>query len=259
MNYDYLQVSDGTGDAALMHVETERAIGSSTINVDITTHVPQKFIASSGPALASGFIDPSKKTDFRAHLSGGDIIIDGYEPGSSDIGHKEGDLIVIRPNTGWTNRVASIIASIKGIGTAIDAAFGALTATSLTTTADATIGGNETVTGNITINGTSRLVPGTTATADGSNNITPSKQMFNVTALDKNATIVVPSFTPYDGLTGELQILDNGTARTLTWPSGWLAIGVTLPTATIAGKYLYINYRYNAADGKYHVRGVARQ
>ena len=48
MDNSYLQVSDGNGDAALMHVEADRSPGSSTLNVDAITNVPAKFIATTG-------------------------------------------------------------------------------------------------------------------------------------------------------------------------------------------------------------------
>jgi hypothetical protein len=115
------------------------------------------------------------------------------------------------------------------------------------------------VTGNIDISGTSRLVPATTATVDGSGNITPTKQEFSVTALGAAAQILAPTWSPADMMTGMLKIKDDGTGRALTWAAGWVEIGATKPSTTVAGKWLYVSYKYNAADSKFHILGIARQ
>lgn len=263
-DYQYLPVSDGSGNAGLMHITALRSPGSTTIQVDTVSAVPTDFIAASGTLAASGLIDPTTLTEFKGHLSGSDLEIDGFEPGSTDVGHTEGQVVIIKPTSGWANRVAQFIKNMTGSGTPevlSAAAFtvAAITATSLSTSADVTVGGSTHVTGNIDITGTSRLVSASVVTADGSNNLTPTKQLFDVTALAHSATILTPTFSPFDGMTGELQILDNGSAQGLTWNSNWVPIGVTLPNTTVAGKYLYISYRYNAVDTKWHVLGIARQ
>lgn len=116
-DYDYLPVSNGSGDAPIMHVSGTRVVGSTTLTVDTVTNVPAKFVATSGTLQSNGLIDPTTKTDFKGHLSGSDIIIDGYEPGSSDIGHSVGQVVIIKPNTGWANRIASFIKNATGFGT----------------------------------------------------------------------------------------------------------------------------------------------
>lgn len=84
--------------------------------------------------------------------------------------------------------------------------------------------------------------------------ITPTgdtADQYNVTALAVNASIVTPSGTPTDGQKLILRIKDNGVVRTLSWSvsaGAYRAVGVTLPTATVAGKTLYAGCIYNAAD-----------
>lgn len=258
MNYDYLSVSNGSGDAALMHVESDRLVGSTTIDVDSVTNVPTKFIATTGTIGSSGFIDPTTKTDFWGHIAGGDIIIDGFCPGSSDTGNTEGQVVVIKPNTYWADTLATHVMNITGNGTPEAATVAALTAAAISATSLATTG-NATIGGDIAITGTSRVVPGSVTTADGSNNITPTKQMFTVSALAAAATILAPTFSVQDMMSGVLRIKDNGTARALTWNSAWVGIGVSLPSTTTAGKWMYISYIYSSTDTKYHVLGVARQ
>lgn len=117
---EYLSVSDGTGDAALMHVTASRLAGATTLLVDTVANVPAKFIATVGTLLSTGFIDPSTKIDFKGHLDSGHLVIDGLEPGSSDTGNDEGQVVVIKPNSGWANRVAEalqgVLAAVYPVG-----------------------------------------------------------------------------------------------------------------------------------------------
>lgn len=261
MDYDFLDASNGAGDAALMHVTQDRIAGSTTIKVDTVTNVPQKFIATYGTLGPDGFMTAASKRDFRGHLSGADLIIDAFEPGNADNGNTGGQIVIIKPNTGWTNRVSNFIKNMTGFGTAenltvADLVADDITADTATLAGALGVGGSIDVTGNIVISGTSRLVAGSIASAA---TITPDKQVYNVTALAVAATIATPTWAAADGMVGRLRIKDNGTARALTWPANWVAIGITLPTATTANKYMYISYEYVQADNKFHVLGVARQ
>ena len=55
------------------------------------------------------------------------------------------------------------------------------------------------------------------------------------------------------------RIEDNGTARAITWDAAYRAIGVTLPTTTVAGKVLYVGAKWNAADSLWDVLAVGQQ
>lgn len=264
MDYSFLKVSNGSGDAALMHVETERLEGATTIEVDVTTNVPDEFIATQGFLLPNNLLDPATVTNFYGHLAGGNIEIDGFLPGSTDTGTDEGMVVIIKPNTFWANLVAKFIMDATNSGTPgnvtfADVSANDITADSITTDGNASIGGNTSIDGNISIQGTSSLVGTSTTSADGDNKIIAASQAHSVNALAVAAQIAEPSYGTSDRMTGELRIKDNGTARALTWTSDWVAIGVTLPTATVANKYMYISYEYCAADDKFHVLGIARQ
>lgn len=265
MDYSYLQVSDGNGDAALMHVEADRSIGATTIEVDSVSNVPQLFIATYGTLLPNGKIDPETKRDFYGHLDGTNLEIDGFCPGSTDSGNTTGQVVVIKPNTSWSDLVATFIANLTGNGTpenitAAELAANDIEADNLTLAAQLAVGGSATITGNITISGTSKLVPGTTATANESGQIVPDKQVYSVTALAANATIARPTWPATDRMAGTLRIKDNGTSRTLSFPTAhWRAIGVTPPSSTGGNKWVYVSYEYCEADDRFHILGVARQ
>jgi hypothetical protein len=256
-DYQYLPVSDGTGDASLMHITSNRSVGSTVIDVDSVIGVPLDFIACQGNLLSTGFIDPTNKTDFKGHVNSGTLVIDGFEPGSTDTGSTSGQVVVIKPNTGWANRVASFIKNATNLGTPENHTVATLTATAVAT-GTFSASGAVTLNGAVEVAGTSYFASQSTATADGSGNITPLSQVFRVTALAGTATIQVPSYTPQDGMTGELRISDNGTGQTLSWATGWRAVGVTLPTATTGYAFTYVSYEYSASDGKWHVLSVAR-
>jgi hypothetical protein len=255
--YNNLSASNGSGDSPLMHLTSDRTTGSTVYNVDSVTNVPTYFIATAGTLLATGFIDPSTKTDFFGHVSGTTLILDAFCPGSTDTGNTSGQVVVIKPNTEWANLIAQFIKNATGNGTPEAHTVSTLTATDVETATMKATGAVE-FDGSVKVVGNSYSVVQTVATADGSANITPSSQVFRVTALAGAATVQVPSFAPQDGMTGEIRISDNGTGQGLTWASGWRAIGVTLPSATTGYAFTYVSYEYSASDSKWHVTGVAR-
>jgi hypothetical protein len=91
--------------------------------------------------------------------------------------------------------------------------------------------------------------------------ITPvgSTRMYIVTALSGNTTIAAPTGTPVEGQALTLRIKDSGTIRTISWNAIYRAIGLTLPTATVAGKEMYISLIYNSVATKWDVVSLARQ
>ena len=258
-DYDYLKASDGTGDAALMHVSALRSVGSTTLTVDTVSALPAKFIATSGTLLSTGLLDPATMTNFKGHTSAGAIQIDGFEPGTPDIGNTAGQVVIIKPTTGWVNRVAAYINNATGTGTPENVFAAAISAVSSTlsgalTAASGAISGALTVGANLTVTGQSRTVAVTTTTAA---TITPSAQVYDVTAQATAATVAVPSFAAANGLAGVIRIKDNGTPQTLSFAAGYTDVsGIGLPTTTVAGKLLTIGYMYNSATSKWEVQGI---
>lgn len=252
MDYDYLSASNGSGDAAIMHVQADRLVGSTTIDVDSVSNVPAKFFATSGTLLASGFIDSSTECNFRAHLSGTTVIIDSYLPGSTDKGTTQGQVVVIKPTTAWANRVATFIANATGHGTPDTATFGATTVGALTT-------GNVTTTGNIAVSGTVRSSPrvsATTSTATLTPNI-DTTSIYDLTAQAAALTVANPAGTPRNGDVLIIRLKDNGTSQSISWGTAYSNIsGLSNLTATAAGKWHTIGATYNSAVTSWQIVSI---
>jgi hypothetical protein len=244
-----------------MHVNgSGRLIGATVIPVDTVANVPAKFIATSGTLGPDNKITAATKRDFKGHVSGSTLVIDGWLPGSLDnLAHTAGMVVVIKPNTHWSNTVAALLKSITGLAAAAPGYFTNLTATAISAASAVlsgalTVGGNATVTGNLVVAGTSRL---TSASVASAGTITPSAQIYNVTALAVPATFAVPSFAAVDGMSVLIRIRDNGTARAISFASGWTNVsGLDTPTTTIASKLLTIGAVYSSFTSKWEIQGI---
>jgi len=86
--------------------------------------------------------------------------------------------------------------------------------------------------------------------------------IYAITGLTTALTINAPTGTPVDGNKLIFRILDNGTARALDL-SAYTAVGVTLPTTTVANKTTYVGCIYNAygasGTGRWDVIAVGTQ
>lgn len=106
-----------------------------------------------------------------------------------------------------------------------------------------------------------RITRRVTATASSS---TPTPDIsttdqYNLTALATNATFGSPTGTPVAGDRLIIRIKDDGTIRTLAWNAIYRAIGVTLPTTTVASKTLYVGFIYNSTDSKWDCIASAQE
>jgi hypothetical protein len=85
---------------------------------------------------------------------------------------------------------------------------------------------------------------------------------YNILGLTGGITVAAPSGTPSDGQKLVLRIRDNGIARSISWTTtsgGYRAIGVSLPTTTIAGKLVYVGCVYNSTDTFWDVIAVTQE
>ena len=106
-----------------------------------------------------------------------------------------------------------------------------------------------------------RIDPRVTSAASASS-LTPSiatADIYAYTALAAGLTINAPTGTPVDGDKLMCRLLDNGTARALTWNATYTVIGVTLPTTTTANKTTYVGCIYNANNTRWDVIAVTTQ
>jgi len=121
-----------------------------------------------------------------------------------------------------------------------------------------------TLTATTNINST-RINPRIGTTTGAAAGITPTgdtSDQYNVTAAGVNLTINAPSGTPVNGQKLTLRIVDNGTARTLTWTvtsGAYRVVGTTLPTTTVANKTIYVGCIYNAEAIFWDVVAVTQQ
>lgn len=95
----------------------------------------------------------------------------------------------------------------------------------------------------------------TTTTSAASINIDGSADIWEVTALAVTLAIGdTVATSPVDGQKVILRIKDNGGSQTLSWDADFISIGVgTLPTATVAGKWMYFGMVYYNATADWHV------
>lgn len=126
-----------------------------------------------------------------------------------------------------------------------------------TTTGDVTLTGTQTLT-NKRIN--PRVVTGgTSGTLTIAGDTTDTYNAFGLTGA---ITFAQPSGTPVDGQRLTIRVEDNGVARGITWTTSsgaFRAVGVTLPTTTVASKVTYIGCVYNSTDVFWDVIAVATQ
>jgi hypothetical protein len=85
-----------------------------------------------------------------------------------------------------------------------------------------------------------------------------SHDQYNLTAQTVGMTFGSPTGTPTDGQKIMYRVY-TASAQTVAFNAIFRAMGVTLPTTTVAGKTLYIGTIYNAADTKWDVIAVGQQ
>lgn len=91
--------------------------------------------------------------------------------------------------------------------------------------------------------------------------VTPTfdNDLVKVTAQAAALSLANPTGTPIDGLGMVIRIKDNGTARAITYGSQYRAVGVTLPTTTVANKVTYLGLIYNADETTWDVVAAGTQ
>ena len=80
-----------------------------------------------------------------------------------------------------------------------------------------------------------------------------------ITAQAAGLTLANPTGTWVQGQALMIRIKDNGSASTIAYDTKYRAIGVTLPTTTVASKTTYLGVIYNATDDKFDIMGVTTE
>lgn len=107
-----------------------------------------------------------------------------------------------------------------------------------------------------------RVTPRVLSAANNAS-LTPEKDtydIFHLTAMSANTTINNHSTsTPADGETMIFRFLDNGTARTLTWGTAYVAKGgIALPSTTVLSKNLALGFQYDSNLAKWNLIASAQ-
>ena len=109
---------------------------------------------------------------------------------------------------------------------------------------------------------TNKRINSRVTSAASASSLTPSvatAEIYAYTALAAGLTINAPTGTPVNGDKLIFRLLDNGTARALTWNATYTVIGVTLPTTTVINKTTYVGCIYNANNTRWDVVAVNTQ
>ncbi len=77
-----------------------------------------------------------------------------------------------------------------------------------------------------------------------------------LTAQAAALTIAAPTGSPVEGQKLIIRVKDDGSARGITFNAIFRAIGITLPTTTVASKITYLGFIYNSTDSKWDAIAV---
>lgn len=90
---------------------------------------------------------------------------------------------------------------------------------------------------------------------------TNNTRIFTITALATAITSMTTNLsgTPAIGQSLTIRILDNGTARAITWGASFASRGATLPTTTILSKYLYVGFLWNSITSTWDCVAVSQE
>jgi hypothetical protein len=186
---------------------------------------------------------------------------DGYVYSQGNTSANTGGNLVLGSNQ--PNKVVKIIAGGSNTADVSLVIASANTATTTTTTGTLTVAGGIGLTGNLAANSIigTRVVPRATSIASS---VTPTPNadttdQYEVTALASAATFGAPTGTPTAGQKLTIRIKDNGTSQTLAWNAIYRAIGLILPSATVANKLIYVGCIYNTTDTKWDVVAVSEE
>jgi len=84
--------------------------------------------------------------------------------------------------------------------------------------------------------------------------------IYEITKLNQRLTVTdSPDATTFGGQELLFRIRDNNNSQTITWNKVYRPIGLTMPTVTVAGKWVYVRCIYNASDTMWDVIDVRQE
>lgn len=101
-----------------------------------------------------------------------------------------------------------------------------------------------------------------TDTTQTATTVTPNSattDVYVVKRLTTDAVFAAPTGSPVNGQTLVIRVKDDGTAHNLSYNAIYVPIEVTLPTTTVANKYVYIGCLYNSDATKWDVLTIGQQ
>lgn len=87
----------------------------------------------------------------------------------------------------------------------------------------------------------------------------PASDIYELTHLEQELTINASTDTTIAGRELLFRIRDNNKPQTLNWSKSYRPIGITMPKATVAGKWVYVRCIYNDTDTKWDVVDVRQE
>jgi len=92
--------------------------------------------------------------------------------------------------------------------------------------------------------------------------VAPDIDQFDFISIDALASAVSfanPTGTPVNGQRLIIRILDNGSARSLSWGTAYAAGGIPLPTSTTAGKRTHLGFIFDGFGIKWYLVAAVTQ
>ena len=193
-------------------------------------------------------------------------VVKNADGSGTDQSHAVGAIVEFGPDILWAQSV------IDGLTQVVVASTGLLDTTKVTdlttaqvlTNKDLSSATNTLPTAAVTLTGTQtltnkRITKRVVTTTDDSTAVinTDITDIYELSAV-ANATEFTLTGTPTNGQTLIVRLKDAGVGKGLTW-TGFTAIGVTLPTTTVASKWHYVGCIYNSAATQWQAIAVVAE